>query len=335
MGFAASEVLHRQFVLSFVPTSLIVAESSRLVQFQISGQMFGLFIASLSELLANELQGLPNPIGPVLSNDFNPLGPACSANWFMVVLWTIYLIYLVFGWWKLKELESTKKESGEYESVGECSHGDDRDDDSSDSTPSDQETGPARLFHQYSGIEEDREDNNPLLVPEVPANKIHRKADAGINTPRRQRLRLKTYAKRIRRLLSFNIAIPITLAMVVYTMFSQEVLFSSCALITNRYFHWRGSVAGFFLCSRTVLILPTDYICEHIARRYEERTTMKVRSAIIYFNLLLLDFCSLLLTPSILFTANTERTFDIRSWIISHGQLGFTLCVDSEYTHLI
>jgi len=296
MGFAASEVLHRQFVVSFVPVSLIVAESSRLVQFQISGQMFGLFIGSLSELLTNEFQGLLNPIGPVLTNELNPIGLACSANWFMMVLWSIYLIYLVFGWWKLKELESMKKESGEYESIGEHSHGDDRDD-SSDSTASDQETGPARLFHQYSGIEEDREDNNPLLVSEVPANKIHRKANDGINTPQRHRLRLKTYAKRIRRLLSFNIAIPITLAMVVYTMFSQELLFSSCALISNRYFHWRGSVAGFFLCSLTVLILPTDYICEHIARRYEERTTIKVRSFTIYFNLLLLDFCSLFLTP--------------------------------------
>ena len=308
MGFAASEVLHRQFVVSFVPTSLIVAESSRLVQFQISGQMFGLFIASLSELLTNELQGLPSPIGPVFTNDFNPIGPTCSANWVMMFLWTIYLVYLVFGWWKLKELESLKKASGGYESIGEYSHGDI--DDSSDSTASDQETGPARLFHQYSGIEEDHEENDALLVSEVPSNKIHRKADDGTNTPRRHRLRLKTYAKRIHRLLSFNIAIPITLAMVVFTMFSQEVLLSSCTLITNRYFRWRGSAAGFFLCSMTVLIFPTDYICEHIARRYEERTTIKVRRSItIYFDWLPIDFCSLFLTPPILPISNREDLF--------------------------
>jgi hypothetical protein len=277
MGFAASELLHRQFVVSFVPLSLIVAESSRLVQFQVSGQMFGLFLGSLSEFLTIELQAVPK-IGPVLTNGFlpNSIGPACTANWLMVCLWTVYLFYLLFGWWKLKELESLKNANDEEGSASGCSQRDDKED-SSNSTASDQETGPARLFHQYSGLDDDRTEDNRALVSDVPNIKFHRKANDGIDNPRKHRLRLGTYAKRVRKLLSFNVAIPITLAMVVYTMFSQEVLFSSCALITNRYFHWRGSTAGFFLCSMTAMILPTDYLCEHIARRYEERTTLKVR----------------------------------------------------------
>ena len=44
MGFAASEIVHRQFVVCFIPDSLLVAESARLIQFQISGQILGLLI---------------------------------------------------------------------------------------------------------------------------------------------------------------------------------------------------------------------------------------------------------------------------------------------------
>ena len=44
MGFAASEIVHRQFVVCFIPDSLLVAESARLIQFQVSGQILGLLI---------------------------------------------------------------------------------------------------------------------------------------------------------------------------------------------------------------------------------------------------------------------------------------------------
>ena len=85
-----------------------------------------------------------------------------------------------------------------------------------------------------------------------------------------------TIIKRIRRILSYNVALPVSLGLVVYTVFAQEVFFTSCALITDQYFLWRGNVAGFFLGALSVLILPIDFVCEQVARRYEERTTVKV-----------------------------------------------------------
>ena len=48
LGFSAVEIVNRQFVVCFIPMCLIVAESARLVQFQVSGQFLGLLIGSLA-----------------------------------------------------------------------------------------------------------------------------------------------------------------------------------------------------------------------------------------------------------------------------------------------
>lgn len=285
LGFSAAEILHRQFIISFLPASLVVAESARLVQFQASGQALGLMIGSLTELI-------------VVQVEQDQIGPIRGVNWFMMCLWTVHLLYMVARGGKQQEdHEPVRNDSDAFDTCEGAGDDARRERDSSDSSESDRETGPvSRLLQRSSQLRDGNMAKNEgeidnLLVFEVPTRHRRKTAEAINNNSRRGGLRrLSTFAKRIRRLLAFNISIPISLALTIYSIFSQEMLFSSCALIADRYFQWRGNVGGFFLGSLSVMALPTDFVCENTTRRFEERTTVKVRSQILAHALLWIEF---------------------------------------------
>ena len=67
-----------------------------------------------------------------------------------------------------------------------------------------------------------------------------------------------------------------SILIILYIKFAQEVLISSCPIILDRYFRWGGGRAGIFLASLALTILPVDFFCGHVARKYEERTVVKV-----------------------------------------------------------
>lgn len=269
LGLANADILHRQFVVEFIPPSLIVAESARLFQCQVGGLVTGLFLGSLNELL------------PSRSVQYDVRSIQLS-NWLMVILWTIQFSRILCGGRNPKDSRNNVYQtmhSGEMNQVEYLAVTGDSSDSSSASIEA---PGPARLFHKspetrardnlvHRGAEE-------KLVSDVPGRSIRRVDTNSIRTATRRRglRKVGTIAKRIRKLLSYNVALSVALALVVYTTFAQEILFTSCALITDKYFGWRGNVAGFFLGSLSVFILPIDLVCEQVARRYEERTTIKV-----------------------------------------------------------
>jgi hypothetical protein len=299
--------------VSFVPTSLIVAESARLVQFQVCGQLFGLIVGSVMEELANT--ALPNPILPTR-----------LANWFLSFLWFINLVYLLYGWSQLQNLEKSvlrKNEENDSIDIPVVQ------DESSDSSGSEQENGPNRLIQDYGGIDNDRNAIESLSGSRISGRAPSKAVDLN-NVVGRRRARLRTYLKRLRKLLSLNVAIPITLAMIIFTTFSHEVLLSSCPLITNRYFAWRGSAAGYFLSLLSVMALPVDYFCEQIARRYEERTTLKVCCRM-PMNALSNKTKRMLKVLLIIFIC-TEGPDGLWAWAPDHGQLGISFCIDSQYS---
>ena len=197
-----------------------------------------------------------------------------AANWFMVLLWLIYLVYIVFGWKVDIAYDARKKETSD-ESTSDFEGYANEEVDSSDSST--EETG--LLFQKSSKLREISVEGNykeveTLLPSESPSDS---RTGAGLRGPSRKRKRrIRTFTKRIRKLMLYSIAIPVSLVLIVCTVFAQEVLFSSCALITKCYFQWRGSVTGLFLASLSVMLLPMDYACEQITRRYEERSTVKV-----------------------------------------------------------
>ena len=264
LGLASADIVHRQFVVEFIPPSLIVAESARLCQFQVMGLATGLLLGSLNELVPFQ------SVGQLESS-------IQISNWLMVVLWTIQFSRLLCGDRKHASSKNKVYQTLDSDEVICFANSEDSSDSSSES---DAASGPAHLFHNPTetrvGDEMEQRQNEKKLVSDVPPRPFHR---SEISSLRRRGLRkVGVFMKRIRRILSYNVALPITLALVVYTTYAQEMFFTSCALITDLYFGWRGSFAGLFLGGLSVLILPIDFLCEKVARRYEERTTIKVRA---------------------------------------------------------
>jgi hypothetical protein len=81
--------------------------------------------------------------------------------------------------------------------------------------------------------------------------------------------------KKTRKLVLHNIALPITFLVYGFACLSTEVLFTSCVIITNRYFNLSGLQAGCFLAFLAALILPTYFFMSYASIRVGERFVMK------------------------------------------------------------
>lgn len=82
---------------------------------------------------------------------------------------------------------------------------------------------------------------------------------------------------------AYSVGVPVSLLLILYMKYAQEVLFTSCPMILERYFQWDGVRAGSFLAFLSVTILPANFVASHIARKYEERTIVKVRAPLIFY----------------------------------------------------
>jgi hypothetical protein len=269
IGFGSADIVHLQFVAKFVPASLIISESARLVQYHFVGLATGLFVGSIAEFWPFNMA-----IFGVVTMQ--------ATSWLMVFLWLIQFIRVFFRF-KQPVMPTRKLRQPPVGDSTGLDHFDAAD--SSDTSGSD--PGPASIFHRSTS----RTFSNPtspdhVLASELPRSPVDSFRQGGNDTSSKKRRfrRVKTFVNRIRKILSFNVAVSLTLGMVCYTAYSQEILFSSCALITERYFQWKGSTAGLFLGSLSLLVLPTDFVCEQISRRYEERTVMKVRLDVFFYS---------------------------------------------------
>jgi hypothetical protein len=264
LGFASSDIVQRQFIGSLMPLPLIAAESARLAHVQIVGQLVGLLFGSLVAWT----------------------GVLASGNWFMALFWIAYCIFVACN----GNSDSRNNQKKEQDHAWEILENKDVDVDvgnESDSSGSDEKTGgPAQLFQRSSYVEDIDEDaersqadeKTGLLVSKVPSERpkksVH--STAYSRPPKGFLKRFRTFTKRIRKLMAYNISIPITLALILYCKFSTEAFISSSPLLGYHYFDWTGQRSGCFLAFLSVLIVPTDFISEQIARRYEERTILKV-----------------------------------------------------------
>ena len=81
--------------------------------------------------------------------------------------------------------------------------------------------------------------------------------------------------KRAKKLVLHNIALPITFLLYGFVSLSTEVLYTSCCIISNRYFKWSGSYAGSFLALLAALVLPTYLLTSYMSTRFGERVVIK------------------------------------------------------------
>lgn len=284
MGFSSAEILHRQMLATCLP-SHVVSEAAQLVRYRVAGVACGLFLGSVAETIPIKI---------------NRLGVRAlqSASWLMVLVWVIHFVRILFQFTPKSGRGSTKTalESGQHEREGvedtAAASGTDYDSSSSESDGNGQ---PNRAFSRSSSGTDHSNSRDSLkatygavgvtsLLPTdtdgVTESTQLRQTSSSADHGWRKRgfQKVKTFASRIQKLLAYHIAIPLALSLLFYVYFSLEVMFTACPIVTDRYFGWSGARAGVMLGCLAIIILPVDFMCEMVSRRYEERTVMKVRS---------------------------------------------------------
>jgi hypothetical protein len=274
-GFSSAEILHRQLLATCLP-SHIVAEAALLVRSRIAGLVCGLLVGSVAEIIPIRIERLG-------ARAFQ------SSSWLMAILWGVHFVRIIFRFRAKGSASDSEKGAGDgqltVEQVEALEAAPETDYDSSVSSASDQDGESKGLLSNSLSRESITANygtsSATIMLPSqgnmsTEASPVQRMPS--IDSRRRAGFRqVKTFTSRIRKLLAYHIGIPVALALMFYVNFTLEIMFTSSPFITWQYFGWSGAHSSLLLGCLAACILPVDFVCEQISRRYEERTVMKVR----------------------------------------------------------
>jgi hypothetical protein len=284
VGFSCAEILQRE-VMSMSGPALVIAESGRLLLARITGAVVGLMIGGLSAIPMNDV--LSENIGIVYSPHTRRVQ---FASWLVMVLWLIHLSFIlmhshVLGDTDKNDLigdQATALEAKEQDTNKPAVTVSEDSDSVSSSvdigTPSSVMFRPSLdavepIDNAVSTMERQSEWENASTKSPL----VRRDDDIhGSFIHRRPISRHWKTIGRARKLLLFHVAIPIALLVYFYTTFAMEIFCTATPFITDRYFSWNGEHSGVFLACLAAASLPLMFICEIVARRYEERFLLKV-----------------------------------------------------------
>jgi len=278
IGFGSIELLNRQLLTSHLRTTQVVPESAKVVVTQIYGVVFGLLLGSFLALFDLEV----SPFGQFVTT----ISSLHTGSYFMAILWAVYWLFVYFQFHRASNGTAVSDGSVDMRPM-DLPHDDALDSDSSDDnagTPQSMvysETNTETVTTSAQNIQAmyNKKLKVTLPIDNPLAFDTHRELKGG--TPRdsvakRKSIRQwKSLLGRLGRVLTYNVAIPVTLAGVVFCRLTHELLFTSCATITSRYFAWNGSQAGLFLGLISGTCLPIKYFCGRIAGTFDERTIIK------------------------------------------------------------
>jgi hypothetical protein len=267
IGFASSELLHRKIVTDCVPAVHVVPESARLLNWNLFGRVWGLVVGAI-------LGSFNLKIGRLT------IGALQSASYLMCFLWVIHALRLFF-----MLPQPVKSTCIEYSARGDASARDTAHSQSEEfsSDESGDEVHASESMHYRSSSDNTEHEINATYTAAERAlmrktgaadeNDFNAKSKEAKKDPLKGS---KTLVKRLRKLFLYNVALPVTLVIVMLAKITHEILFTSCAIITYRYFTWSGSQAALFLGALSASVLVINYICGNSTRTYDERTVIKV-----------------------------------------------------------
>lgn len=269
IGFGSTELFHRQIVINCLPPVFVVPESARLVNWKLCGRALGLFVGAVLGSFSLKMGRLT-------------IGAFQSASYLMCLLWTVHAFRLIVL------LPRGPREEHQTITYGDQddSKARERANSLSEEFSSDEsETVTPKPEIYQSSAHPGKDSLNETYTAAERA--LMRKTDAGDENTFSQSLRdsggrrrpLKgwmTLIKRIRKLLQYNVALPVTLVLVVLARLSHEIFFTSCPIIAFRYFHWSGSQAALFLAALSASVVLINYVCGASTTTYDERTVIKV-----------------------------------------------------------
>jgi hypothetical protein len=220
-----------------------------------------------------------------------------GTSWLMTVLWLAHALRLLVQF-RVKHADATeshktngiRSDSSDQDNAVLGSHGSCEESDSSESA--DVGTPSSLLFRKTPDSLSDNaltlcygKDVQPSKDPVIISVDV---SDANVASPPstvdRQRnhasvaRQWKVFTGRMKKLYLYRLCIPISFMMHFFVAFSLEAIFTSTPIITGRYFGWSGAHASMMLGAFAAFILPIYVVCEWIARRYEERIVIKVRT---------------------------------------------------------
>lgn len=337
IGFGSAEILHRQLVSSCLPAPHVVFESANLVHSQLFGVFCGLMIGGFLALFDVKV--------PTITS-------LHSGSYFMALCWTMHWVNLLMSSEKSNQSEQEEAGATTGQAVDEPSDGNDF---SATTESSEADTGggtPESVFFGSASLSS-REDATSTYVAELEAaygsprssrpmisalpgdstKEMDRLSLASHDSARRSRGRrkkrrnfrtMKLFGARIRKVLLHNVGIPVTLAVIVFVRISHEILFTSCAVITNRYFSWNGSQACFLLGLLSATVLPINYVVERISRSYDERSAIKRAVVITLMGLFIMvnyvSFINLMIHVRGLFDKTADTEYLRYDWIFGPVQ---------------
>jgi MFS family permease len=240
-GFGSAEVVNRQLISACVNFEGMTKASALFVASSAIGMSVGPLLAGILELTTgrDEEVDLPWNIFPAGGLIWDNV---TSPGYVMAGLWLLEFFALVFFFSEPKRINGSDGDSKTIVGMDD------------------------------SGDEESDEDS-PLITKKngygsVPAIK----SDETKVPPRTLWSEIAATVK----LIVQNPGLPLTVVIFGYIEMTDEVLISSCAMITRRYFGWHGSVAGFLIASLGALVLPAHFVVEKASHLYSERRILSV-----------------------------------------------------------
>lgn len=277
-GFSSAEVLHRHLMAACMPSHFLT-ESARLMLFRVCGATCGLIMGSGSV-------AIPKLVTILSERTLQ------AASWMMSFFWIVHFIRILFHFRPRLPIQNQDKFSNTRDDGGADADGYSEE---SQSSSSEIQTPSTVLFRKSSDSNKSNDVDGDInqskastFGSELDLIESSRGQSAFTkkkNMKRRSIMSQTKFLSRIHKFLLFHVGIPTTLAAITFATFATEILFTGAPIITEEYFGWSGAHASTYLGCVTCLILPIHFLCELVARRYEERIIIKVRVVSMNFGL--------------------------------------------------
>ncbi len=240
VGFGSAEVVNRQMISACVSFQKMTKASALFVAAGAVGMSVGPLLAAILDNVSgrDSLVDLPLPFMPAGGIIYNHV---TSPGFVMACLWLLEIVALMFIFREPERINGTGP-SRELEGVGMISF---------ESEPS---------LSKYGTVETKK----PI---------INWSYSHATTWWKNAWIELVNVTK----LVFSNMALPVTLFLFSFIELVDEVLISSCSMVSRRYFNWNGSHAGFLIACLGALVLPAHFVVEIASRHYSERRIMKVR----------------------------------------------------------
>lgn len=238
VGLGSAEIIHREILSNCLPAVQLVAESFRILKYQLKGLTAGILIGALLSALDGNLFVFDRPIDL----------PSYGSSWLMSLLWFLHWGRLFLNFKDpANSLQDPLGQSlvlkGYEEACGNYS--------SSDSSTNEPISNtPDSIFYRSASDATNDEINTRYRALSAIREKFARKNMPSIehresflstslrDSKRRRNLGWKALLGRFRKVFTYNVALPVNFALLLFVTVAHEILFASCSVITSRYFNW-------------------------------------------------------------------------------------------------